>query len=130
MKTSGLGVFVVAVVSFYALPSEEIPTRAVPPPSPHATKGVAYEDITAASGISSFRYRAGEPLKPFLPETTGSGVALIDFDNDGWPDIYFVNSLTHRARRGLEKAEPSALFRNNHDGTFTNVTVKAGLENN
>lgn len=129
MKTSGLGVFVVAVISFYALHSEEIPTRAVPPPSSHATKGVAYEDITSASGVNSFRYSAGEPLKPFLPETTGSGVALIDFDNDDWPDIYFVNSLTHRARRGVDKAEPSALFRNNHDGTFTNVTARAGLEN-
>jgi hypothetical protein len=130
MQTSGVGVLAVVVVSLSALRSDEIPTRAVPPASPHATKGVTYEDVTAASGLAGFRYRAGEPLKPFLPETTGSGVALIDFDNDGWPDIYFVNSLTHNARRGLDKAEPSALFRNNHDGTFTNVTSKAGLENN
>ncbi len=130
MRRSGLGVFAFTALSFYALHSDEIPTRTVPPPSPYATKGVAYEDITSASGVGGFRYRAGEPLKPFLPETTGSGVALIDFDNDGWPDIYFVNSLTHSARRGLEKPSPSALFRNNHDGTFTNVTAKAGLENN
>src|SRR5689334_8016869 len=69
MQTSGVGVLAVVVVSLSALRSDEIPTRAVPPPSPHATKGVTYEDVTAASGVADFRYRAGEPLKPFLPET-------------------------------------------------------------
>jgi hypothetical protein len=91
---------------------------------------VTYEDVTAASGVGRFRYLAGEPLKPFLPETTGSGVALIDFDNDGWLDIYFVNSLTHGALRGSETPKPSVLFRNNRDGTFADVTAAAGLENN
>jgi len=114
----------------YALSTVEIPTRAIPPPSPHAAKGVTYEDVTAASGVGRFRHVAGETLKPFLPETTGSGVALIDFDNDGWLDIYFVNSLTHGTRRGSENAKPSALFRNNRNDTFTDVTAAAGLENN
>src|SRR5882724_4817243 len=131
MRRPILAVFAAGILSLFCiLHSQEIPTHAVPPPSPNAAKGVVYEDITSTSGVGSFRYRAGESLKPFLPETTGSGVALIDFDNDGWLDIYFVNSVTHAARRGLEKPEPSALFRNNRDGTFTNVTAKAGLENN
>ncbi|MDA1313811.1 MAG: CRTAC1 family protein [Acidobacteria bacterium] len=108
----------------------EVLTRAIPPPSPEAMKGVRYEDVTAASGLGQFRHIAGEPLKPYLPETTGSGLALLDYDNDGWVDIYFVNSLTHAARKGKEKALPSALFRNNGDGTFSNVTAQAGVENN
>jgi hypothetical protein len=132
MRRAILGAFAAVTASlFCALQSQEtIPTRTVPPPSPDASNGVVYDDITSSSGVGSFRYQAGERLKPFLPETTGSGVALIDFDNDGWLDIYFVNSLTHAARRGVEKPSPSALFRNNHDGTFTDVTAKAGLKNN
>ena len=131
---------VLAVVLGFAIPSgaqpEEFPlpaevlTRIVPPPSPAAMEGVDYEDVTEASGLGQFRHVAGEPLKPYLPETTGSGLALIDFDNDGWIDIYFVNSLTHAARRGQEEALPSALFRNNGDGTFTDVASEAGIENN
>ncbi len=108
----------------------EVLTRAVPPPSREAMQGVDYQDVTEASGLGRFQHIAGEPLKPYLPETTGSGLALLDFDNDGWVDIYFVNSLTHAARRGKEKPLPSALFRNNGDGTFTNVTANAGVENN
>ena len=114
----------------YALATAGIPTQIVPPPSPHAAKGVTYEDVTTASGVGRFRYLAGEPLKPYLPETTGAGVALIDFDNDGWLDIYFVNSLTHGARKGSGNPKPSALFHNNRDGTFTDVTAAAGLGTN
>src|SRR5206468_10226820 len=66
---------------------------------------------------------------PYLPETTGSGVALFDYDNDGWLDIYLVNTLSRDARKGQAAAEPAALFRNNRDGTFTDVTLKAGLGN-
>jgi hypothetical protein len=81
---------------------------------------LVYEDITISSGLGRFQHSSGDPLKPYLPETTGSGVALFDYDNDGWPDIYLVNAGKGRA----------ALFRNNHDGTFTDVTAKAGVENN
>lgn len=123
------GTVILLLVAAGTLASVRIPTVAVPPPSPDAAKGVTFEDVTAASGLAGFRHSAGEPLKPFLPETTGSGVALIDFDNDGWLDIYLVNSLTHAARRGVEKAKPSALFRNNRDGTFADVTAAASLGN-
>ena len=80
---------------------------------------VDYEDITVSSGLSRFQHSAGDPLKPYLPETTGSGVALFDYNNDGWPDIYLVNAKGR-----------AALFRNNKDGTFTDVTAKAGVANN
>lgn len=63
----------------------------------------------------------GTPQKPYILETIGSGVALLDYDHDGWLDIYMVNGSTYDALDG--KAEPphAALFHNNHDGTFTNV---------
>jgi hypothetical protein len=69
-------------------------------------------------------------VKRYLPETTGSGVALLDYDNDGWLDIYLVNAQSHAARKGQAHPRGSALFHNNHDGTFTDVTAKAGVANN
>src|SRR6266516_7508754 len=76
----------------------DVPTWTVPPPSPYAAKAVEYEDVTVSSGVSRFRNVAGEPLKPYIAETTGSGVALFDYDNDGWLDIYLVNALSTQAR--------------------------------
>jgi hypothetical protein len=54
-------------------------------------------------------------------------VALIDYDNDGWLDIYLLNGSTVEAERGREPAPRAMLFHNNHDGTFTEVTAKAGV---
>ena len=111
-------------------PSQERPaTLAPPPPSRDAAPGVTYEDATAASGLARFRHAAGDPHKPYLPETTGSGVAVLDFDNDGWLDLYFVNALSDAARKGRAPAESAALFRSNRDGTFTDVTSRAGVAN-
>jgi hypothetical protein len=108
----------------------DAPTRTTPPPSPHAAKGVQYENVTASSGLSRFRHVAGDSLKPYLPETIGSGVALFDYDNDGWLDIYLVNALSSPARKGQAPAQSSALFHNNRDGTFTEIALKAGVGNN
>ena len=106
-----------------------LPTKVAPPPSPYAAKEVTYEDITGASGLSRFQHVAGDSAKPYIPETTGSGVALFDYDNDGWLDIYLVNALSTAARKGNAPAQAAALFHNNRNGTFTNVTSKAGVEN-
>jgi hypothetical protein len=126
----GITAAVLGAAWLYSAPGADVSTRAVPPPSPHATKGVTYEDLTTAAGLGRFRHEAGDPRKPYLPETIGSGVALFDYDNDGWVDIYLVNALSQAARRGEAAPRGSALFRNNHDGTFTDVTVRAGLANN
>lgn len=67
--------------------------------------------------------------KTYILETTGSGVALLDYDNDGWLDIYLVNGSTYEAMKGTAEAPHAALFHNNHDGTFTDVTAKAGVTN-
>ena len=81
-------------------------------------------DITASTGIS-FDHQSS-PEQKFIVESMSGGVALIDYDRDGWPDIYFTNAQTvEMARQG--KRARSALFHNNHDGTFTDVTDKAGV---
>ncbi|MDR3739533.1 MAG: CRTAC1 family protein [Terracidiphilus sp.] len=90
---------------------------------------IIFQDVTAAAGLAGWRHTMGKPDKPLIIDTDGSGVALLDYDNDGWLDIYLVNGSTFEALDG--KAEPphAALFHNNHDGTFTNVAVQAGVTN-
>ena len=85
---------------------------------------ITFTDITAQSGIH-FKHNSGAFGEKYLPETMGSGVCVIDYDNDGWPDILFVNSMNWPGR-GTGKSYP-ALYHNNHDGTFTDVTRQAGL---
>jgi hypothetical protein len=71
----------------------------------------------------------GTPQKKYILETDGSGVGLIDYDNDGWLDIYLVNGSTYDAISGKRTPPHAALFHNNHDGTFTDVAEKAGVTN-
>ena len=81
-------------------------------------------DITAATGIR-FNHLSSPEAK-FIAESMSGGVALIDYDGDGWPDIYFTNAQSvEMARQGVRSR--SALFHNNRDGTFTDVTDKAGV---
>lgn len=90
---------------------------------------VVYVDITHQAGLDKFHHRSGEPSKTTILETPGSGVALIDYDNDGWLDIYLLNGSTVAALLGKEAAPRAMLLHNNHDGTFTDVTDKAGVAN-
>jgi hypothetical protein len=93
------------------------------------TGPIVFQDVSEKAGLNVWKHTMGVPEKPFILETNGSGVALLDYDNDGWLDIYLVNGSTFDALNG--KAEPprAALFHNNHDGTFTNVAEKAGVTN-
>ena len=88
------------------------------------SRGPVFTDATAAAGIR-FRHNNGAFGKKYLPETLGSGCAFLDFDNDGWQDILLVNSRNFPGRPG----PPSfpALYRNNRNGSFTDVTKQAGL---
>ena len=90
---------------------------------------IIFQDVSQKAGLTTWHHTMGTPQKNYIIETTGSGVALVDYDNDGWLDIYLVNGSTYEALDG--KAEPphAALFHNNHDGTFTDVTAKAGVTN-
>src|SRR5665213_937771 len=90
---------------------------------------VIFKDIAAAAGLTKWTHHMGTPEKNFILETVGSGVALLDYDNDGWLDIYLVNGSTLDAMSGKETPPHAALFHNNHDGTFTDVAAKAGVTN-
>jgi hypothetical protein len=90
---------------------------------------VVFQDVTKAAGLSGWTHKMGAPEKNFIVETNGSGVALLDYDNDGWLDIYLVNGSTFDALDGKEEPPHAALFHNNHDGTFTDVAAKAGVTN-
>ncbi len=94
-----------------------------------ATGPVVFQDVAKAAGLTSWTHHMGSPDKNFILETVGSGVALLDYDNDGWLDIYLVNGSSVDAENGKAKPGHAALFHNNHDGTFTDVTAKAGVAN-
>ncbi|MGA8149394.1 MAG: CRTAC1 family protein [Terriglobales bacterium] len=102
------------------LPAFSRVVRAIPVPI------YPFEEVpSSASGIT-WRHTAGHSQQKYLPETTGAGCAFLDYDNDGWMDIYLVNS----GRCDFFNPDPplrNALYRNNRDGTFTDVTEKAGV---
>jgi hypothetical protein len=103
-----------ALPSFYQL-ARALPEAAYP-----------FEEVLpTASGIT-WKHTAGKSPQKYLPETTGAGCAFLDYDNDGWMDIYLVNS----GQCDFFNPNPTlrnALYRNNRDGTFTDVTEKAGV---
>ena len=86
---------------------------------------VQFRDVTQQAGIR-FVHNNGAFGKKFLPETMGPGVAFIDYDNDGWPDIFLVNGADWPGH--VQKHSTPKLFHNNRDGTFTDITHKAGLD--
>src|SRR5215216_5101538 len=91
--------------------------------APLREKTISFTDITVQSGIT-FKHVAS-PEKKYIVESMSGGVALFDYDNDGDLDIYLVNSLTVDLLKSPAKPQ-SALYRNNGNGTFTDVTRKAG----
>ena len=92
------------------------------PPQP----AVNFVDIAEKAGLTFTNVFGGVTAKKYIIETTGTGVAIFDYDNDGWPDIFFVNGTTLEGFPN-RKAPTNHLYRNNHDGTFTDVTAQAGL---
>jgi enediyne biosynthesis protein E4 len=95
---------------------------AVQAPPSHAL----FESVPASKSRISWRHVNGRSPEYYLPETTGAGCAFLDYDNDGWMDIYLVNS----GKCDFYDPQPAlrnALYRNNRDGTFTDVTEAAGL---
>jgi len=95
-----------------------------PEPSEPSASFPQLIDITASTGIN-FDHLSS-PEQKYIVESMSGGVALIDYDRDGWPDIYFTNAQSVDMALAGKKAR-SALYHNNHDGTFTDVTEKAGV---
>jgi len=112
-------------IAFLALQLSAMECLAQAPKSAESATGITFRDITQRAGIH-FVHNNGAFGKKYLPETMGPGVAFIDYDDDGWPDIFLVNGSDwpgHASKRSTPK-----LYHNNHDGTFTDVTHKAGLD--
>jgi len=95
-----------------------------PTEAPRYSGPISFSDVTAQAGIK-FKHNSGAFGKKYLPETVGSGCAFLDYDNDGWQDILLVNSMNWPEHKG-QKSFP-ALYHNNRNGTFTDVTKEAGL---
>ena len=93
------------------------------------TGTIVFQDVAAKAGLTKWHHVAGTPEKRLILEAKGPGVCLLDYDNDGWLDIYLVNGSTYEALAGKAAAPHAALFHNNHDGTFTDVTERAGVRN-
>jgi enediyne biosynthesis protein E4 len=110
----------VFVFVFPAFLIAQTKTKAAP-----ETSSILFRDVTRQAGIH-FVHNNGAFGKKFLPETMGPGVAFIDYDNDGWPDIFLVNGMDWPGH--VQKHSTPKLYHNNHDGTFTDVTHKAGLD--
>jgi len=100
--------------------------KAEPAPAKENSLGVSFVDVARQAGLNAKTIFGGVKKNKYLLETTGCGVAFYDYDNDGWLDIFLVNGWR---LEGFPKGEEPTchLFKNNRDGTFTDVTVKAGL---
>jgi hypothetical protein len=99
------------------------PQPQVAPPT--GTPVANFVDVADRAGLTAITTLGGEIAKHHINEMTGGGVALVDYDNDGWLDIFLINGGPKDAATGLPST--NHLYRNNHDGTFTDVTQKAGL---
>ncbi len=105
------------------------PVAPPPPPGAKTTRCAnrpipQLEDITQAAGIH-FKHTS-DPSKKYIVESMSGGVILIDYDRDGWPDIYFTNAPTVQMAISGQQSQ-GVLYHNNHDGTFSDVTAKSGL---
>ncbi len=91
---------------------------------PSVTPKVNYVDIAQSAGLNVKTVDGGEDKKKYIIETTGSGAAFVDLDNDGWPDIFLPNGS--RLEGFSQGEEPTShLYHNNHDGTFSDVSEKS-----
>lgn len=104
--------------------AESTQAQEAAPVSVRPSGPIRFTDVTTQAGIH-FRHNSGAFGKKYLPETMGSGVCALDYDNDGWQDILFVNSMDWPGHQSANVYP--ALYHNNGNGTFTDVTREAGL---
>jgi hypothetical protein len=111
------------------IPTSTQRTSTSPYPASDLHPGPAWLiDVAPQAGLSMENVNGGVDAKRFIIETTGSGGAILDYDNDGWPDIFLVNGTSMDEAKETSLKPTSHLYHNNHDGTFSDVTQAAGLE--
>jgi enediyne biosynthesis protein E4 len=116
-----------STISLSILAALSLGAAAPQAPAPKAAApqgGLRFTDATAAAGLK-FTHNSGKSPKKYMPETLGSGVVLFDADGDGWLDVLFVNSRDWQSKG---RKSFHALYRNNRNGTFANITKGSGLE--
>ena len=116
---------VAVVIIAHAAPPQRAKHPVQKSEAPHPSVKPQFLDVAAASGLD-FHLTCGGPEKKYIMESMCGGIAVFDYDNDGWMDILLVNGSTLEDLRA-GKCHASKLYRNNHDGTFTDVSAKAGL---
>lgn len=99
---------------------------ALAPGQGQSLKIADFADVAERAGLTASNVFGGKRSSTYILESTGTGVAIFDYDNDGWPDIFLVNGTTLTPPSTAD-APTNRLYHNNHDGTFTDVTAKAGL---
>jgi len=129
VAAGGICLFFLAAAATAFHPPQQKPSQRKASTPRHASTSSSpsaqFADVTHAAGID-FHLTCGSLEKRYIMESMCGGIAVFDYDNDGWMDIFLVNGSTLEDLRA-GKCHPSKLYRNNHDGTFTDVTVKAGL---
>jgi hypothetical protein len=117
---------VLPLIVLVSLPTCLVAAQQAGPTNKPPSQTVQFVDIAEKAGLKMVNVFGGKETKKYIIETTGTGVAIFDYDNDGWPDIFLVNGTTLEGFPA-GKAPTNRLYRNNHDGTFTDVTRQAGL---
>jgi enediyne biosynthesis protein E4 len=112
----------IAILAVFPILGQSQQAKAAAPANPIAN----FTDVAEKAGLTIQEIFGGIDTKKYIIETTGTGVAIFDYDNDGWPDIFLVNG-TRLGTPPTGPAPTNHLYRNNHDGTFSDVTAKAGL---
>jgi enediyne biosynthesis protein E4 len=120
-----LAVFAAGAQSVSQRASDHRPTpypvdKKYPPPA-------WFVNVAERAGLTMHNYNGEAAAKNYILETTGGGAAILDYDRDGWPDIFLTGGRTLDGEPAPPNAPTSHLYHNNHDGTFTDVTVEAGL---
>ena len=122
MPGTGSLASVLLILFLTATSSGQQPKTSTAAPTPIAN----FVDVAEKSGLTMQEMFGGIDTKKYIIETTGTGVAIFDYDNDGWPDIFFVNG-TRLQGISSNEAPSNRLYRNNHDGTFSDVTATTGI---
>jgi hypothetical protein len=113
--------------ALFAFTTSLIAQQKVYPASADHPTPAWFVDVAGKAGISVRNINGSATAKRYIVEATGSGVAIIDYDRDGWPDIFLVNGQELKPEKSAKQQPTSHLFHNDHDGSFTDVTEKAGL---